>query len=256
MKARKRMEVDEPLVRMKILLDTSLKESSIFDRGPFGSNNFGQYEVARVLAEAGYIVHTNDRRQSQPGSIKELKLTPDVVNLYGLIILNGRYGGSADPPIPQEVIKILVEYVEAGGNLLVVGSGKSLGSGKTASYYNPLLQPFGMSFEEGVDLPEKSAAASDHPAVNGLVGFEHRCGVPVTAENGDVLGYVEGQPMMALVHYGKGKVIAAGLGAGFRGSSIGSGQQGATERARNNRGLLVRLASYLLTSASIAKEPI
>lgn len=254
MKARKRIEVNEPLVSVKILLDTSLGESSIFDRGPFGSNNFGQYEVAGVLAEAGYIVHTNDRQRSGRGGSKGL--TPDIVSLYGLIILNGRYGGSADRPILREVIKTLVEYVEAGGSLLVVASGRRLGSGKTANYYNPLLQPFGMSFEENVDLPTKSATASGHPAVNGLVGFEHRCGVPVTVENGDVLGYVEGQPMMALMHYGKGKVIAAGLGAGFMGSSIGAGQKVLTERARNNRELLVRLASYLLSSAAIAKEPI
>jgi tetratricopeptide (TPR) repeat protein len=256
MKGRKRIDVEDPPVSMKILLDTSLGESSIFDRGPFGSNNFGQYEVAGVLAEAGYIVHTNDRRQSGGGSLKARTLTPDVVNLYGLIILNGRYGGSADPPIPQDVIKTLIEYVESGGNLLVVASGKRLGNGKTAKYYNPILQPFGMSFEENVDLPLKSATASDHPAVNGLVGFEHRCGVPVTVENGDVLGYVEEQPMLALSRYGKGKVIAAGLGACFRGGSIGAGQEGATERARNNRELLVRLASYLLSSAEIAKEPI
>ncbi|MEE9610008.1 MAG: hypothetical protein V3W19_02095 [Desulfatiglandales bacterium] len=253
-KARKRMDMEDSPVSMKILLDTSLGESSIFDRGPFGSNNFGQYEVAHVLAEAGYIIHTNDCQRSGRGGSKGL--TPDVVNLYGVIILNGRYGGGADPPIPREVIKTLVEYVKAGGNLLVVASGRRLGSGKTAHYYNPLLKPFGMSFEENVDLPRKSATASDHPAVNGLSSFEHRVGVPVTVENGDVLGYVEEQPMMALVHYGKGKVIAAGLGAGFRGSSIGAGRGGGTERSRNNRELLIRLTSYLLSPAGIVKEPI
>jgi tetratricopeptide (TPR) repeat protein len=247
LKARKRMDIEEPPVSMKILLDASLKESSIFDRGPFGSNNFGQYEVARVLAEAGYIVHTNDRQQSEPGSLKALTLTTDVVSLYGVIILNGRYGGSADPPMPREVIKILVEYVKAGGNLLVVGSGRRLGSGKTAHYYNPLVQPFGLSFVEGVDLPRKTAAASDHPSVNGLGNFYHVYGVPVKVNDGDVLGYVEEQPMMALSRYGKGKVIAAGLGAGFRGSSIGSGLGGGTERSRNNKKLLIRLTSYLLS---------
>ncbi|MHC4691822.1 MAG: NosD domain-containing protein [Planctomycetota bacterium] len=256
MKAKKRINMEEAPVSMKILLDASLKESSIFDRGPFGSTNYGQYEVALALADAGYIVHTNDRQQSKPGSIKALTLTPDVVSLYGVIILNGLYGYREEPRIPREVIKILVEYVEAGGNLLVVGSGKRLGSGKTAKYYNPLLQPFGMSFVEGVDLPRKIAVASDHPAVNGLVGFEHSCGVPVTVENGDILGYVEEQPMMALVHYGKGKVIAAGLGMGFVGSSIGSGIGGGTERSRNNKKLLIRLTSYLLSSVEIAKEPI
>jgi hypothetical protein len=248
MKASKRIDIKNPAAGMKILLDASLGESSIFDRGPFGSNNYGQYEVARVLAEAGYIVHTNDRWQSTRDD--SIVLTPDVINQYGLIILNGCYGGHADPPIPREVIKTLVEYVEAGGSLLVVASGPSIGRGKIAQYYNLLVQPFGLSFVEGVDLPTKIAAASDHPAVNGLGNIFHVHGAPVTVENGDVLGYVEQQPIIAIVHYGKGKVIAAGLGAGFMGSSIGAGQEGVTERARNNRELLVRLTSYLLSPES------
>jgi uncharacterized membrane protein len=152
------------------------------------------------------------------------------------------------------VVKTLVEYVKAGGNLLVIASGKSIGSGKTAQYYNPLLQPFGLSFVESVDLPTKLVVASDHPAVDGLGDFYHVHGAPVTVESGDVLGYVEQQPMMAIARYGKGKVVAAGLGPALMGSYLDIKERG--KRAGINRELLARLASYLLSSASIAKEPI
>ncbi|MHC4539282.1 MAG: HEAT repeat domain-containing protein, partial [Planctomycetota bacterium] len=123
--ATKTVHVETPLPTKMILLDASLGESSVFDRGPTGSNNFGQYEVMRILAEAGYTVHTNDRRQSAV-RIRNV-LTREIVNRYGLIILNGRYGGRAEPPIPREVIDTLVEYVGDGGSLLVVAGGKRLG---------------------------------------------------------------------------------------------------------------------------------
>jgi tetratricopeptide (TPR) repeat protein len=244
-KARGRINAGIPPANMMILLDASLGESSIFDRGPFGSCTFGQYGVIRVLSEAGYIVHTNDPRQGI--HIDRTALTPDVVNLYGLIICNGRYGGDADPPIAAEVIQTLVEYVEAGGSLLIVAAGTPIGSGKLAHYYNPLVRPFGLSFVEDVDLPTKLATATDHPAVNGLGSFVQVHGAPVRAVGGDVLGHVDGEPLIALARYGRGKVIAAGLGPGFMGSYLGTGRGGGAERTRTNNELLVRLASYLLS---------
>lgn len=245
MEASKRIHVEVPSPDKMILLDASLGGSTIFDRGPTGGNNFGQYEVMRILTEAGYTVHTNDRRQSIAG-IRNV-LTPDIINRYGLIIFNGRYGGRADPPIPREVIDTLVEYVGDGGSLLVVASGKRLGSGKAAQYYNPLIERFGLHFIENVDLPRELVTATNHPAMNGLENCVHTFGVPVRVNDGDILGYINEQPVMALARYGRGKVIAAGLGSGFMGNTLGTRESYGIEQARMNRELLVRLAPYLLS---------
>ena len=246
MEAGKKIHVEMPSPDKMILLDASLGGSTIFDRGPTGGNNFGQYEVMRILTEAGYTVHTNDRRQSI-GRIQNA-LMPDIINRYGLIILNGRYGGQADPPIPQEVIDTLVEYVGDGGSLLVVASGKRLGSGKVAQYYNPLVKRFGLHFIENVDLPRELVTATSHPAMNGLENCVHTFGVPVRVDNGDILGYVNEQPVIALTQHGRGKVVAAGLGSGFMGNTLGTRKGRRVERAQMNKELLVRLASYLLSS--------
>lgn len=245
MEASKRIQVEMPSSARMILLDASLGGSTIFDRGPTGSNNFGQYEVIRILTEAGYTVHTNDRRRSIARNRN--MLTPDVINRYGLIVFNGRYGGRADPPIPPEVIDILVEYVENGGSLLVVASGKRLGSGKVAQYYNPLAQRFGLHFIEDVDLPRELVTTTSHPAMNGLENCVHTFGVPIRVNDGDILGHVNEQPVIAVVRYGEGKIIAAGLGSGFMGNTLGIRRGRSDERARMNGELLVRFASYLLS---------
>jgi hypothetical protein len=252
MEVSKRTHVEMPSSSKMILLDASLGESSVFDRGPTGSYNFGQCEVMRILTEPGFTVHTNDRRQSI-ARVRNV-LTPDIVNRYGLIVLNGGYGGRADPPIPLEVIDTLVEYVGDGGSLLVVASGKRLGSGKMAQYYNPLVQRFGLRFIEDVDLPRELATATSHPAMNGLESFVHTFGVPVRVDNGDILGYVNEQPVMALAQYGRGKVIAAGLGSGLMGNTLGTGDGREGEKVRMNTELLVRLASYLLSSGKRSIE--
>lgn len=249
--AKKKVPLQKVPRRKMILLDASLRESSIFDRGPKGGNNFGQYEVIRILTDAGYLVHVNNRRNrgyKGVGLTDRRELTPTVMNHYGLIILNGRYGGGADPPIPGEVIENLVSYVQEGGNLLVVAGGRVLGGGKLAQFYNPLVERFGIHFIEDADLPHDRVTVADHQAVRGLTGFKAQGGVPVRVEKGDVLGYVGQEPAIALARYGEGKVIAAGFGSGFMGAGLNTEWHGETEGTRNNRELLVKLVSYLLSS--------
>ncbi|MHC4649048.1 MAG: hypothetical protein ACYTBJ_26645, partial [Planctomycetota bacterium] len=94
----------------------------------------------------------------------------------------------------------------------------------------------------------RTGAVADHPAMKGLTGFWAASGVPVFVEEGEVLGYVDGEPAIAITKYGKGRVIAAGLGSGFMGGCLRDNASGKPEARQNNRQLLVNLVSYLLAS--------
>ncbi len=228
--------------RKMILLDTTLMESSTYDRCPTGGCQFGQYEVIKALTEVGYLVHETSNCQ---------ELTPNIMDHYGLVVLNGRYGGVAEPPIPAGAIRNLVAYVKGGGNLLVVAGGKALGAGKEPQFYNPLLSRFGLRFAEGAALPSERLAGkvTRDPAVKGIAGFHWEHGVPLLVKQGKILGYAGKQPVIAVAQYGRGRVIAAGLGSGFMGQCLNPFDQEAKQIATDNRALLVGLATYLLGSA-------
>jgi hypothetical protein len=239
----RKVHINRPDPNHMILLDASLRESSIFDRYALGACNFGQFDVIRLLARAGLTVHSNDPGMGMQRG--RSLLTADIVRLYGLIVLNGCYGGTADPPIPREAIRVLVDYVAAGGSLLVVAGGRELGKGETAQYYNPLLEPFGMHFEPQVSLPNTEACAVRHPAMRNLNAFRHVHGVPVRIRDGTVLAQVDNHPVIGLVHYGKGRVIAAGVGQVFVGDML-SRQAAENDKVQADCQLLVSLVSYLL----------
>ena len=222
-----------------ILLDASLQESSVHDRGLRGSNNFGQYEVMRALAGHGFKVHTNEG--ARPLSAAEM--AP-----YGLVIMHGRYGGTATPPIPPAVIDACEDYVKNGGNLLVIASGKWLGNGETAQFYNPLLDRFGLKFNTGSQIPWGSnrCDATDHPALAGLEGFRAYGGVEVEPGAGDdVLATFNGAPIIVAAGHGKGRCVAAGLGAGLLGCCMNPEANGNLAEIAANEALLIRLATCL-----------
>jgi len=242
-----RFSEQDRLYDRKILLDGSLGESSIFDRCPEGSYNFGQYEVIRILTEAGCIVHVNNYERLK-GSKHGRQLTPELLSDYALIFCNGRYGGGADPPIDKDIIENLVNYVQEGGNILVVAGGRELGSGKLAQFYNPLVERFGIRFVENKSLIKSKCVVTDHPAMKGLFSFWAEAGVHVSVSRGDVLGYIDNKPVIAITRYGKGKVITAGLGSGFMGACLRDDTTRKAGVRQNNAKLLVNLVSYLLDS--------
>jgi tetratricopeptide (TPR) repeat protein len=236
--------------RNLILLDVSMGEASIHDRSIQGSCGFGQYEVIQALSRWGFKVHTNER---------DRRLVPEQMPYYGLVIMNGRYGGSAEPPIGPCTIEVCEGYVKQGGNLLVIASGEHLGGGKTHLFYNPLLQRFGLKFRAGAGIPwqRNACVVTKHPALQGLEGFTAYGGVTIDPGAGEVLGSYNGAPIIVAMPYGKGRVVAAGLGVGLLGSCMSSPGREKQEDARKNEALLNRLAGYLLANApSQAPRPI
>lgn len=225
-----------------ILLDESMGESSIYDRELDGSCNFGQYEVLLALVEAGFKTHST-------GNVRTSPFSRDILDKYGLVVMNGRYGGADNPPIPNDAVDALVSYVRGGGSLLIVAAGNGFGKGKQAQFYNKLIGKFGLRFTEGVSLPynDRGGRLTNHPVVSGVRQLSAPGGVPVESDGKQVLAYYDGKPVIALANYGEGRVIAAGMGSGFMGQCMGNDQD---QYGRQNKALLVRLASYLLDPTS------
>jgi hypothetical protein len=234
----------------KILLDHSVKEASIFSRCFMGDCNFGQWDVLRTLSTAGYVVHANQ-------GCEPAEFTPKVMSQYGLIIMNLCDSRAADP-ISEQLATDLAGYVRDGGSLLVISAGTTLGGGKCARFYNPLMARFGFAFKEGATTggSTKQGHFADHPAVQGLAGFDYVFGTPVIG--GTVLASDGSQPLMAVTAFGKGKVIAAGIGCAFCGNTMGDIYRFTPEqkaRTLPNKAFLTKLVSYLLATADRSLSP-
>ena len=206
----------------------------------------------QILVDAGYIVYSND-------SVSTTQLTPEVAARYGLVIMNNRNVGTAEPPIPQTVIDTLEKYVEGGGSLLIIALG-SAGEGKTPAFYNPLVGCFGLRFTEESALvstdcigrqldedpkarPSTGKPANPNPAK--LSDFYITGGTSVSSNSGTVLGLYDNLPVIVAAKYGKGKVIAAGVGSALCGGPMC--RLGKPEIAEMGKNLLLRLTSYALS---------
>ncbi len=147
-------------------------------------------------------------------------MSPGLLSRYGLVVLNGTTGrGYYGDSIPTDVVDNLVEYVKSGGALLVTEEGFS---GSRGSSFNPLMSKFGLTFKEraGLDNQESTGYLTDHPAVKGLAGFYAERGVGVEFTSGDVLGKCGEQPVIVAAQFGRGKVVAAGVGRAFMGAGL------------------------------------
>lgn len=252
-RARDKLGTKLPIIpsNKMILLDATLGESRICDRCAIGSCNFGQFEVIKILVEAGYVVHSND-------TIPRGQPNPRMLADYGLIIMNNKYGGTSEPPIPQATIDALTNYVRAGGNLLIISSGSS-GEGKTSNFYNPLVGCFGLRFAEGTAIVSTDCIGRQHiegteapstgkppgPNPAKLSDFYITGGTYVSSSSGTVLGCYDNQPVIVAAEYGKGKVIAAGIGSALLGGPMC--RLGKPEVAEMGKNLLLNLTAYLLS---------
>ncbi len=230
-----------PLNR-KILLDYTVKESSIFDRCFMGSCNNGQWDVPRTLATAGYVVHANE-------GTAPADFTPRIMSQYGLIIMNL---AQAAGPMSHQLVTDLARYVTNGGSLLVIAAGRTTGGHGCAAFYNPLLARFGLGFAEDATAEStRQGRFTDHPAVEGLAGFSYVFGTRVSG--GTVLAYDGSDPLITVTAVGKGKVIAAGIGCAFCGNMMGDIYRFTPEQKAQtlpNKALLKKLVAYLLQTKS------
>jgi hypothetical protein len=132
----------------------------------------------------------------------------------------------------------LVEYVAAGGRLLIVDSPDSAGS--TA---NSLLWPFGLAVDH-------SAAQEGELVVSGSATGIRVAACKITG--GETLARLGPMPTSATIHYGKGRVTAIGFGAAFDDANLGyNWMQVPDEQMRKRYDLL-----YTLLRAVVEDRPV
>lgn len=236
---------DVPVLK-KVLLDTSLGGASIHGRSQAGDSNFGQWDVAKELSSAGYTVHHNGTKNY---SCLE-NPTVDTLGQYGLVMETG-CKSSCPPAIPDALIDAFVNYVQGGGKLIVCCSGQCLGSNHCAQYIDPLMSKFGITFEEGTDVGHKGTTQpgtlKGRTEFSNLKGFDTTFAVKVIG--GDAFGFVGETPVIAEINYGRGKVIAAGIGTGFQGNTMGVLHRKTPEQlaqTQKNKDFLVALVRYAI----------
>jgi hypothetical protein len=104
----------------------------------------------------------------------------------------------------------LVEYVEAGGAVIVVDSARNVESTAGA-----LLEQFGLTM----------AGEAAEPVSGSLVLADGWPGLEVNAarqvDGGETVGRVGDRPVIAIAHHGKGAVLAIGCGTFFNDASMG-----------------------------------
>jgi len=227
-----------------VLIDESDFKCSIYDRSLGSSCNFSMFAAIKALTSHGLTVHSN-------GGHGDTRLDLDTMGQYGLIIMNGRYGGDSEPPMPAEEIENVVDYVTNGGCLMVSSGGGELGAGREPQFFNGLLARFGLSFKENTRLAEseRMGRAADIPFMAGLNGFDAEYGVPVGFDKGQVLALCGNKPVVVVKQFGEGKVMAAGVGLCFLGALLedwGGRERPTTEK---NRAFLFRLVDYCLQGA-------
>lgn len=238
------------LISQKILLDESLGEASIFSRFFLGSSNFCQWDVIRTLGEGGFIVHDNFARSSGGPTL-------DVMRQYGLVIVNG--GPQTGRAMSSKTIADIVSYVGYGGKLLVVCGGTNCGGGSAARVYNPLLRKLGMTFDESYTSKATHLMCKpvSHPLMRGVNEFQSTAGTRVSG--GTPLGYCGSEVIMSTAKFGKGVVVAAGIGTGFMGNTIGDLYRDTPAKkaeAQINRTFLLKLVQNMTAqSGTSIRQP-
>ena len=124
--------------------------------------------------------------------------------------------------VSQEYGENLSNYVKQGGKLLVIDSPENV-----SSTVSSVLWPFGLSIHHDRAWKGTMSASAQLPTVN-LAAANEIIG-------GEAIGKLGENPVAALVHFGKGTVMAVGFGSLWNDRSLG---EHAPKEARIRPGVL------------------
>ena len=127
---------------------------------------------------------------------------PDVFDCDAIVLLH------PNKTVTSKFRRRLVEYVHAGGKVLVLDSPQN-----TSSTANSLLHPFGLTVDRSVSLSGDLLMPPGWPSAPVAAALEIRGGVP--------LANIGGRPVAAFVRQGKGSVTAIGFGSRFTDANMG-----------------------------------
>jgi hypothetical protein len=201
---------------VRVLLDTLHREARAQDE----RTNFGQGIMTAVLRSCGATVDDSAVVMRVPEAITRDSLKP-----YDLVILNGRLRGRPAPEaFSPAVIKALDDHVFTGGFLLIISSSVEAGDGSSPGFFNPLLDKFGMAFNDkpaavpGTQIrPASLEQDREHPLLHdiGVLNPVHGTTLALKSRKIHALAFLGDEPCLAVAPHGFGWCVALGGGSGW-----------------------------------------
>lgn len=218
------MPMPEPVRPMvRVVIDRTVSEVPLARGGFTREDGLGYGLLEQWIPRLGYFT----ARRSGPAAFEG-----DV-----LVVICPQKSASA------EFQKGLVEYVAAGGKLLVIDSPDV--SGSTA---NSLLWPFAMSVDHSASREGKLGLAGAWPGIAVAAVCEVTGGQPFM--------WVEGMPVAARASYGAGRVMAVGFGSLMNDDGLGGHWMADAEpRMLLRSDLLFSLVQALVEDRPVAAPP-
>ncbi|MHC4863618.1 MAG: M56 family metallopeptidase [Planctomycetota bacterium] len=174
----------------------------------WGFYNHSQYMTKELLENAGFEVQVNERDL----------LTAERLKSVDLLICHYYWAGwpGFRPFLESELVAIR-QFVERGGSLLVIGCDGKDGGGKMCEAGNQLVEEFGLAFElDGISEEDRWAqVASDQNVISVAERIPMQLPVSVRGHGTDSLLHFGGLPIVRTKQFGKGRIIAAGVGMSF-----------------------------------------
>jgi hypothetical protein len=188
----------------KALID--LNHSAGHIRG-WGYYNHAQYMTKELLENAGFDVEVNERDLLTTDSLKSVDLL--ICHYYWT-------GWPGFRPYLKSELSAVLGFVENGGSLLVIGCDREDG-GNMSKAANELVKEFGLMFELD-EISEQNGLAKPARDQN-VISFDKpvqvQLPVSVQGEDAITLLQLDGLPIVKAKQFGRGKVIAAGVGMSF-----------------------------------------
>jgi hypothetical protein len=173
-----------------------------------------------VLQSCGAAVDDSAVVMGTPDAITRDSLKP-----YDLVILNGRLQGRPAPEaFSPRVIKAMEEHVFTGAFMLVISSSMEAGDGSSPGFFNPLLNKFGMTFNDkpaaipGTQIrPASLEQDREHPLLHdiGVLNPIHGTTLTLKSRRIHALAFLGDEPCLAVAPHGLGWCIALGGGSGW-----------------------------------------
>jgi hypothetical protein len=173
---------------VKVIIDRTICSGPLSRSGFISGQKDGFGIFERWILRLGYFTRENEAAGAFTGTL--------------LVFL------SPNQTVSEQFRDALVEYVTAGGKVLILDSPEN--SGSTA---NSLLYPFGLTVNRSRQLNGSLKAQPDWPTIT----INSSCQI----DGGKPIMWIDSTPIAASIQHGKGSVTVIGFGSRFTDANMG-----------------------------------
>jgi hypothetical protein len=184
---------------VKVIIDRTICSGPLSRSGFISGQKDGFGIFERWILRLGYFT---SRKQNAPAVLLRENEAAGAFTGTLLVFL------SPNQTVSEQFRDALVEYVTAGGKVLILDSPEN--SGSTA---NSLLYPFGLTVNRSRQLNGSLKAQPDWPTIT----INSSCQI----DGGKPIMWIDSTPIAASIQHGKGSVTVIGFGSRFTDANMG-----------------------------------